>query len=72
MHMIRISSAVEHWTVNPLVASSNLASGDTKKGQKICPFFYAFNYAYSTSTKLRFLRPSLTEPMSSAIIFFPR
>lgn len=27
---IRISSAVEQWTVNPLVASSNLASGDHK------------------------------------------
>ena len=28
--LFRISSAVEQWTVNPLVASSNLASGDSK------------------------------------------
>ncbi len=27
MCIFRISSAVEQWTVNPLVASSNLASG---------------------------------------------
>jgi hypothetical protein len=26
-NLFRISSAVEQWTVNPLVASSNLASG---------------------------------------------
>ena len=28
--LFRISSAVEQWTVNPLVASSNLASGDSE------------------------------------------
>ncbi len=26
--LFRVSSAVEQWTVNPLVASSNLAPGD--------------------------------------------
>ncbi len=28
--LFRISSAVEQWTVNPLVAGSNPASGDSK------------------------------------------
>ncbi len=34
--LFRVSSAVEQWTVNPLVASSNLAPGDSYfKGLKI-------------------------------------
>lgn len=28
-YLFRVSSAVEQWTVNPLVASSNLAPGDS-------------------------------------------